>query len=281
MTPGSHSWIGSKTFHGGQDGAPVNDSLLPIDRPEDWPEPLRRFLTEHHDLFLDWATGPTWVGAAAYDRAIYQLMDLLQPYDLRAWHCTRLTDQEAQAILAQGMQPPNPAILSTRIDAVVADGRVSAEIAREWKARNQVHETYRRDRIWWCFYPPRESGEGGISALLGNWGGEALYNTHESDPVTGPPLRRIGTPSLVEADIPVALLENSPSAAFSVVAHFLKASGHTKRDHLQLEDRIRENLPPAQIRRVLQHPEPDFIALTGCDTWDSPIEGAPRNRSSR
>lgn len=249
---------------------------LPLNTPALWPEPLRAFLAEHHDLFLDWATGPVRFSAAMYDRAIYRLVELLQPYSLLAWHCTRLTDQEAAAIVATGMQPPNESVLHVRIDALVLAGTIDAETAEQWKARNQASETYRQGRVWWCFYPPRESGEGGIASLLGTWGGEALYNSHDADPVMGPLLRSIGTPCLVEADIPLALLRGSATAAFSVVAHHLSASGHPARDHLAFEDRITGDLSARHVRRILRYPEPDFIALTGCDTWHRPIGSAPR-----
>lgn len=249
---------------------------LPLSTPSLWPEPLRAFLAEHHELFLDWATGPVRFSASMYDRAICQLMELLQPYSLLAWHCTRLTDQETAAIVASGMQPPNESILHGRIDALVRTGTVSGEVANQWKARNQAGETYRQGRIFWCFYPPRGSGEGGIASLLGTWGGEALYNSHDSDAVMGPLLRSIGTPCLVEADIPIALLGDSASAAFSVVAHYLAASGHPTRDHLEFEDRITVDLAARHVRRVIPYPEPDFIALTGCDTWYRPIGSAPR-----
>lgn len=257
-------------------GAELAPIPLPLGTPALWPIPLRTFLVEHHELFLDWATGPTRFSAAMYDRAIYQLMELLQPYSLLAWHCTRLTDQEVSAIAAKGMQPPNEGILHGRIDVLARTGTISGEVADQLKGRNQANETYRQGRIWWCFYPPRESGEGGIASLLGTWGGEALYNSHDSDTVMGPLLRSIGTPCLVEADIPIALLGDSASAAFSVVAHYLAASGHPTRDHLVFEDRITVDLAARHVRRVIRYPEPDFIVLTGCDTWYRPIGSAPR-----
>lgn len=243
---------------------------LTLQAPQTWPVPLRAFLDGHHDLFLDWAQGPKHVSPASYDRAIYGLRDLLQPYSLIAWHCTRLTDKEVAAITANGMQPPNPDILKRRIDALVLAGDLTAETADQLKARNQADEASRRGRIWWCFYPPKESGEGGIRSLLETWGGEALYNSHDDHAVTGPLLRSVGTPSLIEADIPIALLGDSASPAFSVVAHYLAALGHASRDHLQFEDRIIESLPAGNIRRIVRYPDAAFVMLTGCDAWSRP-----------
>lgn len=124
---------------------------LPLLTPALWPESLLAFLAAPHELFLDWATGPKRFSATAYDRAIYQLMELLQPYSLRAWHCTRLTDREIDAILNDGMQLPDETILHARIDALVSECAISSEVAALFKGRNQADEKYRKDRIWWCF----------------------------------------------------------------------------------------------------------------------------------
>lgn len=265
-------------MNSGAEQAPIP---LPLRTPALWPEPLRVSLAEHCELFLDWVTGPVRFSAAMYDRAIYQLMQLLQPYSLLAWHCTRLTDQEAAAIVAKGMQPPNEAVLHARIDTLARAGTISDEVAGQWKARNQASEPYRRGRIWWCFFPPHEAGEAGIGSLLGTWGGEALYNSHDSDAVMGPLLRSIGTPAVVEADIPIALLGDSASPAFSIVAHYLASLGHSAVDHLEFEDRVTVDLPARQVRRIVRYPEPDFLALTGCETWSRPIGSAPRQQSLR
>ncbi|TRO89473.1 hypothetical protein FKB34_14540 [Glycocaulis profundi] len=256
---------------GGGDKVP-----LPLFKPALWPDKLSDFLLDHCELFADWSAVPNIFSATSYDRAIYQLVELLQPYSLRAWHCTRLTDREIKAILSDGMQPPNERILHSRIDALQSEGVISGEVAALLKARNQANEEYRRGRIHWCFYPPRDSGESGIASLLGTWGGEALYNSHDFDPVIGPLLRSIGTPCIVEADIPIALLGANSGAVFSVVANFLADYGYLAQDYLRFEDSISSELDVCFVRRVVCHPDPEFITLSACDTWYRPIGSAPR-----
>lgn len=250
--------------------------LLSLARPDTWPEAIQRFLGEHYDLFLDWSDGPERFSAPTYDAAIYRLANLLKPYALAGWHCTRLTDAEIQSILSGGMQPPNESILRARINAVLAAGRISPETAAALLAKNQASEPNRRGRVWWCFYPPRLSGQGGIGALLGTWGGEALYNSHDHDPVMGPVLRSIGTPCLVEAAVPMNLLNQGIAPTFTVVAHYLRHRGHPIRDQLEFEDNIKEPLPGANIRRVIRHPEPAFLELTECETWHRPLGSGSR-----
>lgn len=244
---------------------------LKLEAAASWPPALRNHLDDSRDLFVDWLPdGPHHFSPASYDRAIYRLRELLWSYSLVAWHCTRLTDDEIGAIIATGMQPPSRMILHTRIDALLRAGTISVEAASQLKARNQADEDCRRGRIFWCFYPPRESGEGGIRSLLETWGGEALYNSHDDHPVMGPQLRAIGTPALIEADIPLVLLGESASAAFSVVANYLASLGHVVHDGLRFEDRITSDLPAGRIRKIHRYADPSFVALTACNEWSRP-----------
>lgn len=250
--------------------------LLSLAEPATWSEPLQAFLAEHYELFLDWATGPSRFDAKAYDRAIYQLAELLRPHALVGWHCTRLTDAEIAAIREGGMQLPHEGMLTARVDAVLRSGFISPETAETLKGHNQATEPNRKGRIWWCFYPPRQSGQSGIGALLGTWGGEALYNSHDHDAVMGPILRSIGTPCLVEAAVPITLLDRGISPTFTVVAHHLRHRGHAIRDRLEFEDNIKAPLGATNVRRVIRYPDPDFLELTDCETWHRPLGSGPR-----
>src|SRR5713226_6661167 len=70
---------------------------------------------------------------------------------------------------------------------------------------------------------------GGVAAPLyrffRHWGGEALYSSYESDPITSSAIRVIGTPCIVEADIPIASLGKHGGLAFKIVRRFLKSRG--------------------------------------------------------
>lgn len=99
--------------------------LLNLKKPASWPTDLRSYLESRHDLFLGWERGG--VAAHLYDEAIYGLIDVLQPYAITGWHCSRLTDAEIRHILCEGMQLPNAAMLNNRIDALVASGNLEPE----------------------------------------------------------------------------------------------------------------------------------------------------------
>jgi hypothetical protein len=246
-------------------------ALLDLGKPETWPHPLRAYLDDHHDLFLGWESKNGYVSAKAFDDAIYGLMDALLPYAITGWHCSRLTDAEIDHILSQGMQLPDAAMLDRRIDALVAAGHLTEDVARRLKAKNQSGDSNRAGMLWFCFFPPRGAGEHGIERFFRHWGGEALYNSHEDDPVTSSAISGIGTPCLIEADVPIASLEKHGGLSFKVYRRFLASRGYDTREPVEHGDRIKSPLAVEAIRRVIRFPGPEFQSFTGCADWRTPI----------
>jgi hypothetical protein len=85
--------------------------IIDLERPEIWPEPLASYLAAHHDALLGWeegdgSRGPR-ISPARYDQIVYGLWAALQPYSIVGLHCTKLTEEEIQHILANGMQLPD------------------------------------------------------------------------------------------------------------------------------------------------------------------------------
>jgi hypothetical protein len=116
-------------------------------------------------------------------------------------------------------------MLTRRIKALVEAGELEREIAQRLIEDNQANDLNRAG-ICFCFFPPRLSGERGIERFFRHWGGEALYNSHERNPVTSPAIRYIGTPSLIEVDVPVPLLKSGTGLAFNIVRCFLVWRGY-------------------------------------------------------
>jgi len=148
---------------------------------------------------------------------------------------------------------------------VVADRLVSAAIGDRLQCENQAADEYRAGRLWFCFFPPHIGGESGIERFFRSWGGEALYNTHERDPQTGPALSVIGTPCLIHARVAIASFKDSAGLAFKVVQKFLVGRGHATSEPSDHEDSARQPIPASNILRIVKFPERDFIELTKCD----------------
>jgi hypothetical protein len=248
-------------------------ALIDLETPESWPEDLRAYLDRHHSLFLDWETGPSKVTAAEYDPAVDGLEAVLRRYMLVGWHCTRLTEAEIASIWADGMQLPNVATLHRRVDAVARDGHLPGNLTDRLKAEHQADDQWRAGRVWFCFYPPRHAGEGGIERFFRHWGGEALYNSHEDDRETGAAISIIGLPCIIEALVPIASLRRHSFLPDKVARRYLVSRGHRTVEPVDHDGAIEHPLPAVNIRKVILFPAPEFIALTGCDGWRNPIIG--------
>jgi hypothetical protein len=249
----------------------MSQVLLKLEQPAAWPAALQTYLETRHELFLGWETGTGRVAPGSYDNAIYGLIKALQPYAIRGWHCTRLTEAEIDEIYRNGMQLPNAAMLARRIESLVTAGQLPSEIAQRLMAENQADDANRANMLSFYFYRPRRAGESGIGRFFRHWGGEALYNSHEDDPVTSRAVSCIGTPSVVEAEVPIAWLKSSNGLAFKVVRRFLISQGYRTSEPVDHADRINRPLPADCIRRVFRFPDSDFLSLTGCADWRSPL----------
>lgn len=246
-----------------------------------WPAPLLECLSTHYEVLLGWECGTGSISARLYDSAISEVDTAIRPYALIGWHCTRLTEAEIEEILRAGMHLPNEASLRTRIEARLRAGDLTQEIADILKRRHQAADAGRRGMVWFCFYPPRSAGEAGIGRFFRHWGGEALYNSHEDDPVTSPALNRVGVPCIIEAKVPIALLSRYGGLSTKIVRRFLIDRGLVTVEPVDHEDRIEAPLPAQQIKQIIRHPSPKFAELTGCADWDYPVGALVRRGGLR
>jgi hypothetical protein len=253
-------------------------TIINLEDPRSWPADLLAYLEEHLELFIAWESprqggdDESFALAKRFDRAGYGLSDVLRPYALVGWHCTKLTEAEIAAITTHGMTPPSAQILDTRIADLERAGILPADIAARLRAKNQASECTRAGRIWFCFFEPHIAGQSGIERFFRSWGGEALYNSHEDDPLTGPVLAGIGTPCLIEAEVPIASLPTPDGLSLKVYRLFLASRGHRLRNTApEHEDRAIVPLPATTIRRIIRHPELDFVRLTKCNEWRPPF----------
>lgn len=247
-----------------------------------WPDGVVRYLETNRALFWmcevrrhsdaeSLSNDEARKRAHEYDVAVGGLREVLQPYTLHGYHCTRLTEPEITDIRANGMRPPNRAFLCQRIEQLKQTGAIDEETANELKEKNQAHEGNRAGMIWFCFFPPRIAGRGGIQRLFRSWGGEALYNSHERHPRTGPVLARIGVPCIIEADVPIASVPRHTFPDVHLYRQFLINRGFETSEPCYYEGYATEPIPAENIRRIIRLSDPDLAILTDCDQWRPPL----------
>lgn len=240
-----------------------------------WPADVLDYLERHRDLFLGWedrrSSSRPRTPAAEYDDALAGLRAVLNNHTLHGYHCARLTIDEMEQIVARGMQLPHGTLLQRRIEAVRAKGLIRGSVARKFLRKNQADESNRAGRIWFCFFPPFMAGESGIGSLLRYWGGEALYNSHDRHEERGRILAGLGVPCLVEADVPIAGLRGPSFLDIKAVKQFLAWRGLPTSEPLLHEDNSIHPIGAERIRRIIRFPDAEFVALTRCDNWHTPL----------
>lgn len=239
-----------------------------------WPPEVLSHLDKNHSLYLSWESGINRSSAFAYDAARNELKKLMRSsgYAMRGYHCTRLTESEIQAILNSGMSLPNLTMLHERIANVAAVGILEEAITQRLMQKNQANDNNRAGMIWFYFFPPHIAGQWGIERFFRSWGGEALYNSHEDDPITGPALAKIGIPCIIEALIPIGSLPHYSWLEKKLIRRFLIGRGFVTGEDLDHEDHAVNPIPAENIIRVIRFPDADFISLTGCDEWEPPLQ---------
>jgi hypothetical protein len=243
-----------------------------LDIETTWPPDVLDYLERHRELFLAWerrnaSSSAPPVSVPEYEIAIRGLRRILDNHLLHGYHCTRLTETEIRCIAADGLQLPNAIMLRSRIQMLQEAGEIEPQIAERLRNQNQAGESNRAGMIWFCFYVPHLAGQSGIERFFRSWGGEALYNSNEDDPATGPILKSLGTPCIIEAKVPISDLAVHSWLDDKMIRRFLIKRGLKTNESVNHDDRAKCPVSAHNIIRIIKYPDPEFVRLTGCDTW--------------
>jgi hypothetical protein len=115
----------------------------------------------------------------SYHRLLEDLDRDMETRTIRAWHYTRLTDTEVEAMRTTGINLSSLGAIRQRLDVQVAAREISADTADALYAASPFHDPEqigpRSDKFWMTSHPV-EIGDGRVTLLLGNWGGEACIS---------------------------------------------------------------------------------------------------------
>ena len=204
-----------------------------------------------------------------YDQLIYDFRSILKKYSLIGYHCTKLTRNEVDEILKNGLTLQNLESLKKRISKLKENKIISEDIANKLTSTNQANQKNRTNMLWFCFFLPYLGGQFGIERFFRSWGGEALYNSHEGLPNTGEKLLEIGIPCVIKAIVPMSALHDSFLPNGAIIRTYLKDKGHGISNSLEHEGYSRQPIPSENILEIAEYPSRSFSALTKCDEWES------------
>jgi hypothetical protein len=228
------------------DRAAVDDVMLRINRPEN----------PNQDAWTE----------------LVELADsLVMGGHLLGFHATRLTDAEQADIRNKGLRVLSEQMLFERMAAVEAAGSVLTGQLKRLQARHQASDDNRKGMLWFSFTRAPLRDESSVERLFRSWGGEALYNSHEDDSVTGPVLAVIGQPCVIIAAVQCDGLETFTSIGERLVNIWCDARGIATGHRSGFEGYTRADIPAADIVDVVPLGDAKFETLTGHSGWRKPL----------
>ncbi|WP_320196561.1 hypothetical protein RMR10_025190 (plasmid) [Agrobacterium rosae] len=196
---------------------------------------------------------------AAERQAILEeiIMPMMEQRIIRAWHHTRLTDDETRLLKANGVYTSDLTTIRKRLDAQVVAGVISAEVADAMYGSSPFYsQKEARSGKFWMTSQPYQPGHHGVELLLGHWGGEGVYFWLEDDEHIKL-VQSIGRPRIIEIAIPLGLTTSAYSATKAVIAAFVKAHG-CEPDGGVFDLYATTALGPDAVLNVLTEGDPDF-----------------------
>ena len=176
-----------------------------------WPPAVRGFAER-------WATALDGTTRVAYDLALPEtaqdsFMTLIGDQPVRAYHSTRLLEEEAGAIRAHGLIPLAEELVTSRVQAAYASGHLTAAernalLSSSVFASGNI--TGRLGQV--CAVAGRtifDDDPQAVDLLLRLWGGEAIYWTHERTSLAER-LLTLGKPSIVVVNLRFAAHSLTP-----------------------------------------------------------------------
>lgn len=196
---------------------------------------IRAYFDMDHQIFLshDLGRGP--------DRQVlrpenphadefYALLDAIDRHmaarTIRAFHYTRLTDEEVVELGKSGVHVSTPETLRRRLDALVATGRLVPEVADGLYAESPFHSDQLQSRSgkFWMVSHPLPADDSGVVPLMERWGGE-VASMWIRDAALSTPLMKLGKARIVEIAAPLHATRHSHAAGKAVVASFGRSRG--------------------------------------------------------
>ncbi|MEI7752715.1 MAG: hypothetical protein WCJ71_11590 [Candidatus Omnitrophota bacterium] len=188
---------------------------------------------------------------------------------LLGFHCTRFHESEIEVVKKEGLKPLSEELAYGRVRRLQEIGALPPQVALRLLSENVVNNRYGKRLGRLCFIFSRSSlkDKNGVFKLLSYWGGEALYRAHTNDQEVAPVLKTIGHPCIVQAAIPIAMLNTRSSVSDKLVSLFLRTRGIATTDDGLFEDSIDQVLDSKNIQRIIEYGETEFEMLTGCEKW--------------
>ena len=220
----------------------ASKSLIDLWNPNSFSVELERVLTEESQIVFDYHSESSRLMKEHLNSTPYQslkpnrfssdyswfqenrLTPILAETRIRAWHYARLLDHEVDA-MQQRIVPSSLKFLQERLQTLVAMKMLTQKEADTIVKESpfQTQGKYRSGRFW-TVTVPLHCNDGGVSPLLGSWGGESAYFWLKDTLLTAK-LKSMGLPRILEIETALSDDLNAFSASSTVLKAWAKKLG--------------------------------------------------------
>jgi hypothetical protein len=204
--------------------------------------------------------------AADYMSAVESLGPIMAAKTVRAFHYSRMTDDEVQAVQAEGIVPTSVDSLKQRVDRQVISGTLTREQGDLIIDRGPLQTAAFGVRHgFWSTSSPIHPDNAAVNLLVDHWGGESAYwlFTGPEDRPMVEVLKRIGRGRVIE----IAMSLKDPngglagfSAARTAVRGYVRSLDHQIYPEA-LDLALEHPLPASHILKVHTEGEDGYIAM--------------------
>lgn len=194
---------------------------------------VSNYIEEEREIFLERdasrlrGLSRTNPHATSYLRFLEELNWRMKTCTIRAWHYTRLSDPEVEALRMSGIQLSTLEATRRRLDAQVAAGVIPAEIASALFEASPLHNAEQlksRSSRFWMTSHPVDVEDDGVTLLLNNWGGEVVYFWLQ-DQYLQQIVSQIGKARVIEVAVQLCMTPHSYRVGEAVAATFAQSMG--------------------------------------------------------
>jgi hypothetical protein len=174
---------------------------------------------------------------------------------IRAFHYTRLTDDEVAKLKLRGIHLSTPETLKNRLDQLVIDGIITSDIASALYKESPFHgnqQESRTDKFWMVSHPVC-TDDSGVTRFMRYWGGEVASFWNSDDALLSA-LSSIGHSRIIETAVPMIATRQSFTSGKAVIATFARSHGAIPCKH-DFDLYVTRPLPSSAI--LLVHTEGD------------------------
>jgi hypothetical protein len=231
---------------------------------------IRTYIDTNNRIFLSYDLGrdpdrlllrPENPSAAEFYSLLEAMDRLMAVRTIRAFHYTRLTDEEVAGIRASGVHVSTLQSLRRRLDVLVASGRLAADVADRLYAESPFHseQLQARSGKFWMASHPIPPNDSGVVPLMKHWGGE-VASMWVRDVALSAPLTMLGKARIMEIAAPLVATRHSHAASKAVVASFGRSQGAYP-EKFAFDLYVKEALPAAAELAVHTEGDTAFTSM--------------------